>query len=258
MDLGIKGKVAMVTGGSRGLGRQIALTLAREGCNVAVCARNAEGLQPVVQELQQYGGKAVGVAADITAEADLKRFYDETVKELGPVSIVVNNAGGTRGGRDFATTTDKDWMDTLNINLLGAVKLVRLVLPGMVERRWGRVVSVSSIFGREHGGALSYMTTKAALIAFSKHMALAYAKDNVLFNTVAPGSIRFPGGSWDRFSTTNSPAVVKEFIDHNLPMGRFGWPEPIGEMVAFLCSDRADLIAGVSINVDGGQSRSLF
>jgi 3-oxoacyl-[acyl-carrier protein] reductase len=258
MDLGIKGKTAMVTGGSRGLGRQIALTLAREGCNVAICARNAEGLAPVVRELAPFEGRAIGVQADVTDEAGINRFYEETTKTLGPVDILVNNAGGTRGGRDFATTTDKDWMDTLNINLLGAIKLVRLVLPGMVERRWGRVVSVSSIFGREHGGALSYMTTKAALIAFSKHMALAYAKDNVLFNTVAPGSIRFPGGSWDRFSTTNPPAVVKEFIDRNLPMGRFGWPEPIGETVAFLCSDRADLIAGASINVDGGQSRSLF
>ena len=258
MDLGIKGKVAMVTGGSRGLGRQIALTLAREGCNVAICARNAEGLQPVVRELAPFEGRAIGVQADVTDEAGITRFYEETARTLGPVDILVNNAGGTRGGRDFATTTDKDWMDTLNINLLGTVKLVRLVLPGMVQRRWGRVVSVSSIFGREYGGALSYMTTKAALIAFSKHMALAYAKDNVLFNTVAPGSIRFPGGSWDRFSTTNTPAVVKDFIDHNLPMGKFGWPEPIGETVAFLCSDRADLIAGVSINVDGGQSRSLF
>jgi 3-oxoacyl-[acyl-carrier protein] reductase len=250
--------VAIVTGGSRGLGRQAALSLAREGCNVAICARNADGLKPVVDELLAFGGKAIGVAADITRDADIKRVYDETVKALGSVDILVNNAGGTRGGRDFDTTTDQDWLDTLNINLLGAVKLTRQVLPGMVERKWGRVVSISSVFGREYGGALSYMTAKAALIAFSKHMAMSYARHNVLFNTVAPGSIQFPGGSWDRFAKTNPPEVVKEFIARNLPIGRFGWPEPIGDMVAYLCSERAGLMVGTSVNVDGGQSRSLF
>ncbi|MSP79126.1 MAG: SDR family oxidoreductase [Dehalococcoidia bacterium] len=258
MDLGIKGRVAMVTGGSRGLGRQIALTLAREGCNVAICARTADALQPVVAEIRKHGGNAVAIPANVMVEADLEKFYDETRRALGPVDILVNNAGGTRGGREFDTTTDQDWNDTLNINLSSAIRLTRLVLPGMRERRWGRVVSIASIFGREYGGALSYMTAKAALIAFSKHMALTYAQDNVLFNTVSPGSIQFPGGSWDRFVNTSSPEIVQEFVARNLPMGKFGWPEPIGEMVAFLCSDRADLVAGVSINVDGGQSKSLF
>lgn len=258
MELGLKGKVAMVTGGSRGLGRQIALTLAREGCHVAICARSDERLRQTVEELAPFEGRSLGVKADVTVEGDLKRFHEEATSTLGPVDILVNNAGGTVGGRDFGSTTDEDWLETLNFNLLGPVKLIRLVLPGMRERRWGRVVSIASIYGREYGGPLSYMTAKAALIAFSKHMAVTYAKDNVLFNAVAPGSIHFPEGSWDRFVKNSPSHVVDEFVARHLPMGKFGWPGPIGEAVAFLCSDRADLMTGVCLNVDGGQSRSLI
>ena len=128
----------------------------------------------------------------------------------------------------------------------------------MKDRRWGRIVNIASIWGREYGGGLGYMTAKAALIAFSKHMALSLASYNVLVNTLAPGSIQFPGGNWDRFVNGNPPEVVEAFIAHQLPMGKFGWPEPVGAMVAFLCSEKADLITGASINVDGGQSKSLI
>ena len=123
---------------------------------------------------------------------------------------------------------------------------------------WGRVVNVASLFGREYGGALSYMTAKAALIAFSKHMALSLAAHNVLVNTISPGSIAIPGGRWDNFQKTGTPEEVHEFISRHLPMGKFGWPEPIGDLVAFLCSDNANLITGTSINIDGGQARSLI
>jgi 3-oxoacyl-[acyl-carrier protein] reductase len=128
----------------------------------------------------------------------------------------------------------------------------------MKERGWGRIISISSIYGREHGGGLTYMTAKAALIAFSKHLALEVAGTGVTVNTVAPGSIEFPGGGWERFQQSNSPEVVQEFVRNNLPMGRFGWPEPVGALVAFLASTQADLLTGTSINIDGGQSRSLI
>jgi 3-oxoacyl-[acyl-carrier protein] reductase len=258
MDLGIAGRVALVTGGSRGLGRQAALALAREGCKVAICARSAEGLNGMVAELRALKASAAGVQADVTTEEGCRRFYEEAVRALGPVDILVNNVGGTRGGREFEAASDQDWLDTLSLNLLSTVRMTRLVLPGMKERRWGRIVSVSSIFGREYGGAVSYMTAKAAVIALSKHLALTLAPYNVLVNTVAPGSIQAPGGRWDQFVQTSPPEVVREFISRNLPMGRFGWPEPVGELVAFLCSERADLLTGASINIDGGQSRSLI
>jgi 3-oxoacyl-[acyl-carrier protein] reductase len=258
MDLGIEGRVALVTGGSRGLGRQAALALCREGCRVAICARGAEGLDEAVGEMRELGHEVVGVQADVSTAEGTGKFYQESVKTFGQVDIMVNNVGGTRGGRDFDTTTDQDWLDTLELNLLSAVRLTRLGLPGMKERRWGRIVNIASIWGREFGGGLTYMTAKAAVIAFSKHLALSLAPYNVLVNTLAPGSIQFPGGGWDRFVKGNSQEIVQEFIARQLPMGKFGWPEPVGAMVAFLCSERADLVTGASINVDGGQSRSLI
>ena len=258
MDLGIAGKVAVVTGGSRGLGRQAALALALEGCKVAICARNRDDLDQVVGELNELGSRAYGGQADVMLEKDCSRFSKEVERELGPVDILVNNVGGTRGGRDFDSITDQDWLDTLNLNLLSTVRMTRLLLPGMKERCWGRIVNISSIFGREYGGAPTYMVAKAAVIAITKYLGLNLAPYNVLVNSVAPGSIRFPGGGWDRFVVANRPEVVEEFISRNLPIGRFGWPEPVGALVAFLCSNQADLVAGASINIDGGQSRSLI
>ena len=258
MDLGIEGRVAMVTGGSRGLGHQTALALCQEGCRVSICARGADGLYETVSLIKELGYDVLGVQADVATSEGTEKFYQETIKSFNHVDIIVNNVGGTRGGRDFDTTADQDWLDTLELNLLSAIRITRLGLPGMKKRRWGRIVNIASIWGREYGGGLSYMTAKAALIAFSKHMALSLASYNVLVNTLAPGSIQFPGGSWDKFVNGNPPDVVKEFIAHQLPMGKFGWPEPVGAMVAFLCSERADLITGTSINVDGGQSKSLI
>jgi 3-oxoacyl-[acyl-carrier protein] reductase len=258
MDLGIEGKVAMITGGSRGLGKQAARVLAREGCKVSICARNPEQLEATVAEFAREGYQVHGTQADVTSGDDATRFYEETIAHLGHPDILVNNVGGRRGSVVFEETSLEQFREGLEINLLSAIRLVGLVLPHMRELGWGRIINISSIYGREHGGSIDYMTAKAGLIAFSKHLALQLAPINVRVNCIAPGSIDFPGGSWDRFQKTNTPEVVSEFIARNLPAGRFGWPEPIGEMVAFLASDRADLVTGACINVDGGQSKSLF
>jgi 3-oxoacyl-[acyl-carrier protein] reductase len=201
VDLGIAGRVALVTGGSRGLGRQVALTLAREGCHVAVCARGAEGLEQTIQELKALSPRSIGVQADVTQVDDGRRFHEEAAATLGPVDILVNNVGGSRGGRDFEAATDEDWQDTLDLNLFSTIRMTRLVLPGMRERRWGRIVNIASIFGREHGGGPTYMAAKAAVIALTKHLGLALAKDNVMAGT---------GSSWAtrrRWSTSSSPAT---------------------------------------------------
>ena len=258
MDLGLNGRVAMVTGGSRGLGRQIASTLAREGCRISICARDQQQLEATVAELSGQGYQVYGTAADVTKASDASRFYEETLAALGNPDILVNNVGGRRGSVNFEETSMEQFQEGLEVNLICAVRLSSLVLAHMKAQKWGRIINISSIWGREHGGSIDYMTGKAGLIAFSKHLALQMAPHNVLVNCVAPGSIDFPGSSWDRFQKTQPPEVVTDFVNHNLPMGRFGWPEPIGEMVAFLASDRADLIAGACINVDGGQSKSLF
>lgn len=259
MDLGIKDRVAIVTGGSRGLGRQIALSLAREGVKVAICGRTQDSLEKTLAEIKTHKVKAIAIPADVTEPGAAQRIYDTTVEQLGPVDILVNNVGGSRGiGPDIESTPEEGFRQIFELNLFDAFRLIKLVVPGMRQRKWGRIISIASIYGREYGGSISYMAAKAALIAITKHLALTLAKDNVLINSVAPGSILFPGGGWDRFVREQPKEVVQEFIARNLPMGKFGWPEPIGDTVAFLASERASLITGACINVDGGQSRSLI
>ncbi|MCY3693252.1 MAG: SDR family NAD(P)-dependent oxidoreductase [Chloroflexota bacterium] len=258
MDLTLNGKVAIITGGSRGLGRQCALALGREGCAVGICGRDGEQVGRTVAELQGLGIKASGSQADVTKDDECARFLRETTDALGAPDILVNNVGGRRGSVLFDETSMEQFLEGLEVNLISAVRMTKLALPHMQTQGWGRVINIASIYGREHGGSVDYMTGKAGMIAFSKHLALQLAQTGVLVNCVAPGSIDFPGSSWDRFQQNNTPEVVAEFIDRNLPMGKFGWPEPIGETVAFLASDRAGLITGACINVDGGQSKSLF
>ena len=256
MDFGLGGKTAVVTGGSRGLGRHAALALAREGCNVAICARGRESLDQTVIDLRSLGIKALGVQADVTSEEGTTRVVEETLSALGPVDVLVNNAGDAIGD-DFDAADDAAWAFTFELNLFSGIRLIRLCLPHMKRQRWGRIVNVSSIWGREYGPPLTYVTTKAALIAFSKTLAVELADSGVTVNTVAPGSIEFPGGIWHEFREGNPPEIVEDFIARNLPMGRFGWPEPVGALVAYLASNQAALMTGACINIDGGQSKSL-
>lgn len=258
MDLALRGKVAMITGGSHGLGKQAADSLAREGCKVSICARGQEQLDETAAEFKSKGYKFLAVQADVMKQEDLVRFHEETVKTLGEADVLVNNAGGRKGVIDFQETGVETFREGVEFNLMSPVELIALVLPHMRKQRWGRIINISSIYGREYGGSIDYMTGKAALIAFSKHLALNLMPENVLVNCIAPGSIDFPGSSWDRFQKNSTPEQVKEFIDRNLPAGKFGWPEPIGDTVAFLASENANLITGTCLNVDGGQSRSLF
>jgi 3-oxoacyl-[acyl-carrier protein] reductase len=258
MDLGIAGRVAIVTGASRGLGRQAALSLAGEGVKVVVCARGEEKLERTAGELRERGVEVLAVTANTTRAVDGVRVFEEAVRAFGQVDILVNSVGGSEGGFGLEQATDEELADAFQLNLFGALRLTRLAIPGMRERGWGRVVMISSIYGREHGGPIGYMTSKAALNAASKHLALQVAKDGITVNAVAPGSIIFPGGGWERFVTGQPKEVVDDFVRINLPMGKFGWPEPVGDLVAYLSSERAGLITGACINIDGGQSHSLI
>ncbi len=258
MDLGISGKVALVTGGSRGLGRESALHLAAEGVNIAICARGEEQLNNTASELRATGVNVGAYVADLGDENESTKLTSKVESDLGPIEILVNNVGGSLGTSDLVGSSLKDFHDVMDINLWSAVSLMKLVVPKMQQRGWGRVINISSIYGREYGGTAPYMTAKAAMIAASKHSGMTVAKDGVTVNSVAPGSILFPGGSWDRFIENNTTEAVDEFIERNLPMGRFGWPAPVGATVAFLASQQADLITGACFNVDGGQSHNLF
>ncbi len=258
MDLGISGKTALVTGGSRGLGRQCALSLAAEGVNVAICGRTAGTLSQTLGELETKGVKSMSVEADVSDVQGIDALHRQVVDGLGPVDILVNNVGGSRSGSDIAGTSVDDFMATFDLNLFGGFQLMKLVIPHMQQGGWGRIINIASIWGREHGGNISYMSSKAALIGATKHAAVSLAKDGILVNSIAPGSISHDGGSWERFQREQTAEVVQDFIAQNLPVGRFGWPEPVGDLVAFLSSDRASLITGACIVVDGGQSHSMI
>lgn len=258
MDLGLEGKVAIVAGASRGLGKAIARSLAAEGCRLVLCARGEEQLMATANELSQEGASFLAVPMDITGGNAGKELVEAAMDAYGRLDVLVGNAGGNRR-MPLEKTTDADWEEILNLNLLSHVRCGRAAIPAMKESGGGAMVFVSSIFGREAGGpGLSiYNTTKSALISMAKILALEVAQDGIRVNTIAPGSIRFPGGSWDR-RCNEDPEGMKVFIEQNLPLGRFGRAEEIGDTVAFLCSERASLITGACITVDGSQSQSLI
>ena len=258
MDLGLTDKVAIVTGASRGLGKGIALGLAAEGCRLAVCARGEDALRAAAAEMEAQGADVLALPLDLTGTDAAQQLVDATLTRFGQVDILVNNIGGNRR-KAFAETTDDDWDAVLEVNLKAHIRCSRAAIPHMKAAGGGAILFISSIFGREAGGTgLSiYNTTKSALISMAKIMALELAPDGIRVNCLAPGSIRFPGGSWDR-RVKADPEGMKAFVAQNLPVGRFGTAEEIADVATFLVSERASLVTGACLNVDGGQSRSLI
>jgi 3-oxoacyl-[acyl-carrier protein] reductase len=258
MDLGLTGKVAIVTGGSRGIGKGIALRLAAEGCRVATCARGEEALRAAAAEIEARGVDVLALPLDLTDAGAAQHLVEATRQHFGRIDVLVNNVGGNRR-KPFVETTDDDWDAILELNLKAHLRCSRAVIPYLKASGGGAILFVSSIFGREAGGpGLSiYNTTKSALISAAKIMALELASDGIRVNSLAPGSIRFPGGSWDR-RVQADPEGMKTFVEQNLPVGRFGTVEEVADVAAFLVSERASLVTGACLNVDGGQSKSLI
>jgi 3-oxoacyl-[acyl-carrier protein] reductase len=258
MNLELEGKVALVTGGSRGLGRAIALRLAEEGCGLGICARGEEALSEVAEEVRGMGRPVYYQALDVTEAQGVDAFVEQAAAELGGIDILVNNVGVNRRVA-FAESEDRDWLEILDVNFHSHVRFSRAVVPHLRQRTAGVILFIASIFGREAGGpGLSiYNTTKSALISLAKIMALELAPEGIRVNSIAPGSIRFPGGSWDR-RCREDPDGMAEFIRTHLPLGRFGTAEELADVVAFLASPRASLVTGACLNADGGQSHSLI
>jgi 3-oxoacyl-[acyl-carrier protein] reductase len=258
MDLGLRDKIAIVTGSSRGLGLASARSLAAEGCRVCLCARTEPSLQEAARDVAALAGgsdRVLAVNADVSTTDGIARVIERTMGTFGGIDVLVNNVGVARGA-GLLETSDNEWQEAIDLTLMPAVRASRLAVPHMKARGGGVIIIVASIFGREAGGRMTYNAIKAAEISLGRSLAQQLAPDNIRVLSVSPGSISFPGGSWWK-RQQDDPDGIAEFVKRELPFGRFGTAEEIGDVVAFLASPRASWIAGTSVVVDGCQSRSF-
>lgn len=259
MDFGLKDRIALVTGASRGIGKAIAAALAAEGCHLAICARSPDRLEAAAAEIDDAGaGRVFARAIDVTDAAAAVAFVEEVARELGGIDVVVNNVGGSRH-KPFEETTDDDWRDVLELNLIAGVRIARQAIPHLEARGGGSIIFIASVWGRESGGPgrSLYTAAKSAVISAADTMAVELAPRGIRVNSVAPGSILHPGGSWERRMQQN-PEALRRFVEQNLPLGRFGRAEEVASLVVYLASPRSSLVTGACLAVDGAQGRSLI
>ncbi|MGE4112276.1 MAG: SDR family oxidoreductase [Burkholderiales bacterium] len=264
MDMGIKGRAAIVTGASRGIGRETARQFLEEGVRVMICGRNAETLERTRAELaQQTGGEIHAVVADMMKPDDIVRLVEAAKKQLGGVDILVNNAGQMYSGR-FNVMTDEGLKEQLETKLFGFLRAIRLVYPLMKAQRWGRIVNLIGGAGKEPD---PYMfgsgITNSGLLNITKSLSTEFGEDNVLVNAICPGWVAT--NLWQRNAQglqqelgVKSEEEARRLAARKNSLNRFGKPEELANAIVFLCSERASYITGVSLNLDGGRLKALW
>lgn len=257
MEFGLKGKVAVVTGGTEGIGKATALTLAREGAKVAICARRQPLLDAVAAEITKAGGEVLAMSADMGKAADVERFINEVVKRFGGIDILVNNAGTSKRGK-FLELSDDEWAADLELKVFGAVRCSRLAIPHMKKRGGGRIINIT-ISSAKQPGAESYPTSvsRAAGLAITKALSKEFAADNILVNTICIGKIK--SGQHERRYTKDGISADDYYakLGKDIPLKRAGEAQEVANVITFLASDAASYVTGTSINLDGGVSGVL-
>ncbi|QBD76440.1 glucose 1-dehydrogenase [Ktedonosporobacter rubrisoli] len=266
MDLGLKGKVVIITGASKGLGAAFAEAFAAEGCKVVITARSKDELGRLASKLEQNGTQALAVAGDITNSADVHNLVNQAVERFGTVHILVNNAGGVEGFTPFEELAKEDWVRVFNLNLFSAIELSGLVLPYMKKQHWGRIINISSESGIQPDPVMPhYNAAKAALNNLTKSLSKAYAQDGILVNTVSPAFIKTPlvdqvMAEQARIQGVTQSQAEEAFLRQNRPhieLKRAGLPEEVASAVVFMASEQASFITGTNLRVDGGSVASV-